>query len=121
MPSRVAQAWIWALLTAALLLSPGLPDVSVGSWMPHWLRPMADKVVHAGLFWVLVHLVDRAARQSRGPMSALKWTVLLATPWMVALELGQRWIPNREFDLLDICAGALGIVAGAALILAKHR
>ncbi len=124
-------AWAWTILTAAALLVPGRPDDDLGRWLPAVLEPFADKLVHAGLFFVLVVLTNRAVNVESGVRggegrtkkgrAGLGATVLSIGLFVVALEIAQLWVPNRCVEALDIVAGLVGALVAAVLIVAKYR
>ncbi|MEJ2086549.1 MAG: VanZ family protein [Acidobacteriota bacterium] len=119
--SKKAQAVVWALLTATLLLMPGLPEGSGPDWIPAALKPVADKVLHAFLFLVLVLLTNRAVRGRASSLNTLGSILVLLVGFVVLLEVGQLWVPNRTFDPADILAGLAGILLATLWILAKFR
>jgi VanZ family protein len=66
-----------------------------------------DKVVHIGLFAILIFLWS-SAFQLRLPAGF--WLVLLAAfAYGLSVEIIQGvWIPNRSFDLFDLAADMAG-------------
>lgn len=93
-----AVAWagmIWFLSS--------LPDVPGTSWLD---VPHADKVAHAGLFFVQAVLLRWA-----GLGFAAAWG--FAVVWGGIDELHQRSVPGRNPDLLDFLADTVGALIGA--------
>jgi len=128
----LAWVWAWAILTAAALLVPGRPDDDMGRWLPAVLEPFADKLVHAGLFFVLVVLTNRAVNVESGGdrggegrtkkgRAGLGTTLLSVGLFVVVLEIAQLWVPNRSVEALDIVAGLVGALVATVLIVAKYR
>jgi VanZ family protein len=73
--------------------------------MQRLLQGGGDKVVHTALFTVM-----GVAAQAAAP-----WISLLVTsPVAVSLELLQKKIPGRQFDLIDMLANFTGIFLGLA-------
>lgn len=119
--SKKVRAVAWALFTATLLLTPGLPEGSGPHWIPASLRPIADKVVHAFLFFVLVLLTDRAVRERESGLGSLGGVLISIAGLVILLEVGQLWVPNRTFDPADILAGFSGSLVAALWVVAKYR
>jgi VanZ family protein len=69
------------------------------------LQRGGDKIVHTALFTVM-----GIAAQAGAP-----WVSVLVTgPFAVGLELVQKRIPGRDFDLVDMLANITGIFLGLA-------
>ena len=119
--SRKIQAVAWATLTTVALLAPGRSVPRVPSWLPLALAPVADKLVHALLFFVLGLLTYRALAEKGHEPGGLGSTVLAVWVFVVLLEIAQRWVPNRTFEILDILAGLAGALVAAVVILSKYR
>jgi VanZ family protein len=127
----LALAWAWTILTAVALLVPGRADDDMGRWLPAVLEPFADKLVHAGLFFVLVVLISRAVNgesdgqesggQKKKGRAGLGATLLSVGLFVILLEIGQFWVPNRTFETFDIVAGLVGALVATVLIVVKYR
>ena len=103
----LAAGWAWAAAIVWLSLTPAPPpiDVSHGDKAGHFFA-------YAGLMFLFAQLYARR--------------VLFALGFIamgVALEFAQGATGYRSFDLLDMMANALGVLAGwgAALILRRLR
>lgn len=100
-------ALFWLALMCTLFFLPG-------SDIPHedWMNGLPiDKVVHVGLFCVLLFLW-RSAFPARTAHYGL-WLLVIAMLYGLAVEFVQKeWIPNRDFDLFDVLADTVGAVAG---------
>lgn len=112
---RLALAW--ALLIAALCLTPGktLPE-----W--EWADLLSvDKVIHMLLFGVLTYLLARGFRERTSNTWNDGRLLLLAGAlsfgYGALMEVLQE-IPvlNRNGDLVDLTANTIGAVAGAWLV-----
>ncbi|HEU4619950.1 MAG TPA: hypothetical protein VFV10_18075 [Gammaproteobacteria bacterium] len=100
--------WLWALLGWALLIG-----VCVASLMPAYDLPelgISDKIEHAGSYFLLMLWFAGLYPASRHVRIALGLFALSA-----ALDVLQLATPTRQFDLHDIAANGIGIVAALAL------
>ena len=100
MARRRARAWVflvcWIAVTSFFLTYPFKKG-------PKILERGFDKVIHASLFTVMGISAQAAA----------PWVSLLVTgPVAVGLELIQKKIPERTFDVNDMLANFTGIVLG---------
>jgi VanZ family protein len=77
--------------------------------------PWADEAAHAAAFGLLAALLAWGLRVwgRRGPWWA---PVLVAGGYGFALELGQRFIPQRTFAWSDAGMNVLGAALGAAIV-----
>ena len=94
------RAWVflvcWIALTCFALVYPFQKG-------PKILEHGYDKVIHTSLFTVMGISAQAAA----------PWISLLVTgPVAVGLELVQKKIPAREFDVVDMLANITGIFLG---------
>ncbi len=119
--SKQIQALVWAVLTTAALVLPGQPDNGLPRWLPEALEPIADKLVHTFLFFVLVVLVFRATDRDGRNRGRLAATLVSVGILVVVLEIAQLWVPHRTFEPLDILAGLAGALIAAWMIVAKYR
>ena len=94
-----------------------------GSAFPteNWLSKIYfDKLVHIGLFAVLIFLW-RSAFDSDQP----KYNLILlfsAVLYGLAVEYIQRYfVPNRDFDLYDVLADTIGAIIGLIVCSSAHR
>lgn len=113
------------ILGAALVLYLSwVPDsrMALIPWMPHWLGAWADDsrensrtaypLVMLGAITGVWLILNNAGRRLMPWIAS--WGALIA---IVAIaELGQLWIPRRDFTFEDIGWGALGAGAGLLLI-----
>jgi VanZ family protein len=98
-------ALAWAVLIGILSLLPGdaLPP------LPPF--PGADKLAHAGFYLLLGFLL---AWSLHSPSHlALIVLALLIGLYGYSLELGQLYVPGRNYDLLDALANFAGGTLGA--------
>ncbi|WP_165234576.1 VanZ family protein [Aquisphaera insulae] len=110
-PIRLAFAVFCVFLVSIIVAA----DMGLGPriWGGLSRVPMGDKMCHAALMFTLCLLANlvvscRKLRPGRGGL-------LLATTvigiLVLAEEVSQIWIPGRNFDLLDLTADAVGLVA----------
>ncbi len=103
----------WFLLTTFLLVLPG-------SAFPKetWLSKIQfDKIVHIGIFAVMVWLFCRAYYQKNSAERNLKtsfiYIAIIATVYGLVMEFVQKYfVPNRSFDIYDVAADAAGALIG---------
>lgn len=100
-------ALLWFFLMCILFFLPGseLPQ-------ENWLEAVHfDKIVHVGLFAVLLFLW-----RSAFDLELKNYTLILFTSAVLygfSVELIQLyWVPGRSFDLFDILADAIGSFSG---------
>ncbi|HEY5464930.1 MAG TPA: VanZ family protein [Hanamia sp.] len=101
----------WFFIVAVLTLMPGSDIPKVG-----WLDSIQnfDKIVHAGLFGGLTFLfslpyfkINFSFVQKRNYLIRIS---LAAIIWGITVEFIQRYIPGRDFDLLDWAADSAGVL-----------
>ena len=108
-----SPAIIWLIISTILFCLPGsaLPKET-------WLDMIwFDKWVHIGLFAIMVTLWCWAYSNKNQVKSKIRHLfIVLAVIWLIygfVIELIQgRFIPNRDFDLGDIAADAVGCFLG---------
>jgi VanZ family protein len=110
-----AGAWRWTVVAAYML---AIFWSSSQSALPSLPVHPSDKVLHFAAYAVLSLAVVWAATRGRWRRTSGR-VVLLATLVCTAYgygdEVHQRFVPNRQYDLRDLAADALGAVtAGAA-------
>jgi VanZ family protein len=106
----------WLILMCILFVIPGsaLPEQS-------WFADIQlDKLVHIGLFSVLIFLWCSAFELG---LPANAWIVIMtAIFYGLLVEYVQKtWIPNRSFDLYDLIADAIGSIVGLMVWLRVYR
>jgi len=119
---RVKSFWpgiLMLVLATVLFCLPGdkLPDED-------WLGDIsADKIVHVGLFAVLVALwglpfIHRSESNGENQLRrTLVLIVAIAIVYGVAIEFIQgAYIPNRSYSLADMIADSLGSIAGGLFV-----
>ena len=112
----------WTILLLVLLLMPGssIPTTNV------YAIPNIDKVAHFILFGGLIFWwgVYFRSRIENGRWSVRVWTLIFYAIMLGAvIECVQlAFIPNRDFDLVDIAANSLGaLISGLGLIFFYHK
>ncbi|QEH33250.1 VanZ like family protein [Aquisphaera giovannonii] len=90
-------------------------DAGLGPSLWGWVErvPFGDKMCHCVLMFTLCLLANlalgsRELHPGRGPF--LLATVVVGC-LVLAEEISQIWIPGRTFDLLDLSADAIGLLA----------
>jgi len=102
--ARRWRAWLflvcWIAVTCFVLTYPfHFKDT------PQVLQRGGDKIIHTALFTVM----------SISAQAAAPWISLLVTgPFAVGLELVQKRLPGRDFDVVDMLANITGIFLGIA-------
>lgn len=83
-----------------------------------WLSKIDfDKIVHIGLFAVLVFLwcgvVKKREKIFQSMQQIFVWITLGGCVYGVLMEFVQKYfIPNRSFDIIDMLADAIGSIIG---------
>lgn len=97
----------WFLVMNILFFLPGsaLPQ-------SHWFDEIhLDKLVHIGLFAVLVFLWCSAF--NLGLTKKIWVVIMIVVIYGFLVEIIQKnWVPNRSFDLYDVAADTVGGVFG---------
>ncbi|MBP7408671.1 MAG: VanZ family protein [Flavobacteriales bacterium] len=108
----------WALVILVLCLMPGkaLPE-----W--NWFALLdLDKLVHAGLFFVLAVLLAQAFYSNRSPAHYLVWACIISIAYGLATEFMQGMEAlGRRTDLNDMIANSTGAVLAAGYVTWKER
>jgi VanZ family protein len=103
-------AYVWLLITTILLTLPGstLPSEK-------WLSDIEfDKIVHIGLFGVMVVLWCRAFSDIKEKKIGLFILIAICSfLFGILMEFVQKYfIPGRSYDIMDILADGAGSIAG---------
>lgn len=99
----------WFIITLVLLTLPG-SAFPKQSWLD---KIQLDKIVHVGLFSVLVFLffLPFVKRKITGKKKKeiLFWIAIAGLTYGIVMEFVQKFcIPNRSFDVYDILADGVG-------------
>ena len=74
--------------------------------------PYMDKVVHFGMYFILLVLVSWESRQVESKSLVFKG-LMLALLLSICTEAGQRFFfAGRSFEILDIVANIIGSISG---------
>lgn len=108
MLKRLRWTLLWALVILVLCLIPGkeLPR--------YWWTDLFsfDKVVHAGVFFVLAWLMVVAVRPT-GAAPAVRWTAGVCVAYGGLLEVMQGTLmTDRYADVGDFVANGIGVALG---------
>lgn len=107
------------LLTAALvclaLFSPGDTMPPLDGGLPWIVTLLADKVVHAVLFFVQTAMLARSMRHGRcrWPRATTAGMVLM---FAAATELVQGVVPGRQASVADLAADTVGLALALVLV-----
>lgn len=109
-------AIVWFVIMCILFFLPGsdLPQAN-------WLEVIYfDKIVHIGLFAVLIFLCRSSFDLD---LNHYNWRLLFsAVLYGLAVEFIQKyWVPNRSFDLFDLLADSIGSVLGLIVWLRAYK
>lgn len=94
------------IVVTVLLLLPAteIPEIDLFGYL-------TDKVIHAGVYGLVVLLFGWPAPQY------LTRTVILSIVHGIAMEFGQKYLTvNRSFDVWDMVADAAGCLLAMALV-----
>ncbi len=116
-PIRFLPAIIWFLILCFLFFLPGEEVPTIG-WME---RLHLDKVVHFGLFVILIVLAFWPVVRSENTKAfKLKWLfalAILAIAYGIITEFIQHYfIPGRSFDIWDWVADSCGVMAAVYIV-----
>jgi VanZ family protein len=104
-----APTLVWSALVAALLLTPGGLDTPVPWWVERFGELGGDKVVHVALFFGQALCLGRSVRVLGGRRPGGPWVAAaVAVLYGLLLEIAQRAVPGRSYDLVDVAADAVG-------------
>lgn len=109
-PNGILLLWAGALLLAAwgeLIPGGSAPIMALSR------TNVSDKVVHFGTYSVIAFIPAFGL----GLRTAIRCIVATELVGM-GLEIVQRIVPDRSFDLYDVLANTMGVLAGTALAVA---
>lgn len=109
----LAALWAIVIMVVSVIPSADLPSLSI--WEP-------DKVMHASVYAILTLLVYFALIKLR-PYRKRKNIVAagLCILYGSIIEIIQRLLPTRSFDLLDALANSIGCMLALLVILLISR
>lgn len=114
---HLLPALIWFVFMGVLFFLPG-DDVPSSGWygLPHF-----DKLVHFGLFFVLVSLfcipVLRSSIPAKNQFLIIVSFIILSIGWGLIVELIQdHFISGRTYDLRDWIADSAGVIFAAVML-----
>lgn len=99
--------WSIFIFIASVIPAVDLPSVSL--WE-------ADKLVHAFIYCILTLAVAFAMRNKPVQGNSVLRSAVLSVSYSVAIELVQRFLPTRSFDLYDILANCIGTAIATGLL-----
>jgi VanZ family protein len=108
----------WALVLL-VMLAIFVASSLTGSEKPRDAYKGIDKHEHFvayALLAITLYSAVAASKPGRGPVFALVAACVIATIYGITDEFHQRFVPGREFSLLDWRADAVGASAGAFLM-----
>lgn len=108
---RYWKTLVWIFIMCYLLFSPGSALPKPGFNIPH-----SDKVIHAGMFAVLVFLFRLDSRKTQN--ANLRITLLIIGVFAfgtLSEYLQHAFIPGRSGNVYDLLADIVGIFIGLLL------
>lgn len=105
-------AWLAGLAVVVVfsLLPGSSPAVS-------WLSHVSDKLLHFLVYGALAVLAVASANNRRAALRLVLFMLVLG----LVLDLAQRFVPGRGFELGDVAADNLGVLCGAFVALRLLR
>ena len=112
---RLAKHWRWGLVLAYMAVIFALSSAS-NVTLP---GPVPDKVAHGGAYGVLSALIVWAT--CRGVWTRVTLTTVLVSTvaslsYGITDEIHQLFVPNRQFEVLDLAADASGAFLAACAL-----
>ena len=88
--------------------------------------PNPEKIVGVSVNDLVMHFAGYAllfvsATAAFGLRAGKAQLLVLLFSYSVLIEVGQHFVPNRHFDLRDMAANFLGLLAGMALVIALQK
>jgi VanZ family protein len=112
--------FLFLVVSIILLTLPGndLPATGFFAQIPQF-----DKLVHIGMFGLLVYLFGVAIQKTlKKDRSFMLLVVATGIFYGIVMEFVQKyWAAQRSFDLADIAADTIGCIAGYALLVIRFR
>ncbi len=102
---------LWIVAMAAVIIGELLPGNSAAMRLVAATH-INDKTLHFTAYTLLAFIPVFGFKMGRGIPLALSMILL-----GVALEFAQRLVPSRSFEVADMVANALGVLAGMLLAL----
>ena len=109
-------AALWTLLICYLMLSPGSGTVADDVSQAFGGTELSDSLGHAALAFIETLLLSAAFRPLFSGRRALWAAAAFTLALTAALELSQRWIPDRSASPLDVAVNALGVALCVAFV-----
>ena len=106
---------IWAVFILILMFLPGsqVPDTDI------WIISGLDKIVHFGIFAVLVLLmvVGFSKQYSFWKLKQypVKYSLILGMIYGTIIEISQGLVPERFVEIEDLIANLFGCIGGTGL------
>jgi hypothetical protein len=105
---RTGTRVIWVLLWMALMIGTFWGELLPGgSAVLNLVGLLSDKLVHFSSYTLLAFIPAMGFRRPAGIACALAMI-----PVGVGLEFLQRMVPGRSFEIADMAANTLGVLAG---------
>jgi VanZ family protein len=98
-------SFFWAFIILVLTMLPGnkLPEVNIYSF---------DKLVHFGIFGLLMHLLLKDLKRTGALPGYIKFSFFFCFLFGTSIEIIQIFVPGRNFSVYDIIANSIGVVLG---------
>jgi VanZ family protein len=105
--------WAGVILVVSVIPGQDLPSLSI--WEP-------DKVMHALVYGVLTYLLFVAISYKSTKNNLLIFAITLCILYGFIIELIQKVLPTRTFDMYDMLANTIGcLLAGGLILLISGR
>lgn len=107
----LTYGWATAILVVSVMPAEDLPSLHI--WEP-------DKVMHAavyGLLTWLVWLMLQKSRRNHRPLKNVIYAAGLCIAYGFCIEMIQKMLPTRLFDLYDALANSIGCALAVVLVL----
>lgn len=113
---KFIPAILWFLLVMVLICLPGQEFPEMDGWSA-WLKKLYfDKMVHAGMFGVMMILFSWPFKTTPYELDkklSTYWLIAILTCiWGLVTECIQLYVPFRSFDWIDWLADSAGAFAG---------
>lgn len=109
---------VWIFVIAFLCFTPGnhIDGHKLTSFIPLWLKPYMDKIVHFTMFFVLAFIIKSLHCQETINRKTYHAYLCIGIAYAVATEIVQHYfIYMRSGDVLDFACDAAGMLISVAV------
>lgn len=107
-----AKLAIWIIVIGFLCFTPGnhMGGLKLASYLPLWIKPYMDKIVHFTMFFVLAFLIKSLHWQKTIDSKTYHIYLCIGLAYAIATEIIQHFfIYMRSGDILDLAADVIGM------------